>query len=253
MASSRKHPIMSAQASGYVSVIGFSLLEAVVDLVGRLEGTPTIQPNEVQASQLENGYAAAIVVLSAAVVESALNRTRYVRGDGLATGRESVTTYWQRIGPTVARNPHEAAEFAALAADLNECFAVRDAIVHSHLWEAQVVWADSGALQFAAPPQLRPGFGDQRFRAVLDPQTRQSRKLSLNLFPSRIWRRDFEAMSDNLRTVRVCHSKRVPPQVWLRNAIRRLSWPNPASRPRAMRTKFVASWIVRSRGTGDTS
>lgn len=181
---------MCAQPFGYVSVIGVSLLEAVVDLVGRLEATPPIPPNEVQTSQLENGYAAAIVVLSAAVMESALNRTRYVRGDGLAAGRESVTRYWERIGPTVARNPAEAAEFAALAADLDECFAVRDAIAHSHLWEAQVGWANSGALEFVADPQLRPGFGDQRFRAVLDPQTRQSRKLSLNLFPSRIWRRD---------------------------------------------------------------
>src|ERR1039457_2975789 len=31
-------------------------------------------------------------------------------------------------------------------------------------------------------------------------------------------------------TETVCQTKRLPPQVWLRNAIRRLSWPNPASR-----------------------
>jgi hypothetical protein len=37
-------------------------------------------------------------------------------------------------------------------------------------------------------------------------------------------------MSDNLRIEIVCHGKRVPRQVWLRNTIRRLSWPNPASR-----------------------
>jgi hypothetical protein len=84
---------MCAQPFGYVSVIGFSLLEAMVDLVGRLEANPPIPPNEVQPSQLENGYSAGIIVLAAAVVESALNRTRYVRGDGLAVARESVTRY----------------------------------------------------------------------------------------------------------------------------------------------------------------
>jgi len=43
-------------------------------LVEELEELPVTAPNDVQAGQLENGYAAGIVVLSAAVVELVLNR-----------------------------------------------------------------------------------------------------------------------------------------------------------------------------------
>jgi hypothetical protein len=182
----------------YVSVIGVSLLHAVVNLVERLEAMPLAVPNEVQTGMVENGHASAVIALTAVVLESAINRARYVRGDGLAS-RENVTTYWRRISAAAARDDADGSgmielerltlEFAGLADDLDECFALRDVIVHNHLWEAQVGW-HNGQLQFAAVPQIRPGFGDCRFRRVLDQQTRRSRKLSLNLFPTRIWRRD---------------------------------------------------------------
>ena len=41
----------------------------------------------------------------------------------------------------------------------------------------------------------------------------------------------FSDLAITYGTTRVCRSKRVPPQVWLRNAIQGLSWPRPASRP----------------------
>ena len=181
---------MGTQPTGYVSVVGFSLLQGVLTLVEKLEDLPVTPPNEVQTAEAEDGYSADIVVLSAAVVESVLSRTRYVRADGLANTRESVTQYWSRIAPGLGHSTAEINAYGDLAANLNECFAVRDVIVHSHLWEAQIQWDQGGALHFVGTPNLQAGYGDRRFQTVLNGQTRMSHRLSLNLFPSRVWRRD---------------------------------------------------------------
>ena len=45
-------------------------------------------------------------------------------------------------------------------------------------------------MKFVRPPQIREGYGDTRFKQVMDPESRLSRHLKLNLFPPRIWRRD---------------------------------------------------------------
>ena len=74
-----------------------------------------------------------------------------------------------------------------LAVDVNEVFAIRDAIVHNHIWKAKI---DPVAMKFTSPPELLPCYGRKRFLDVMDPKTRLSRKLTLNLFPSRICRGD---------------------------------------------------------------
>jgi hypothetical protein len=64
----------------YVSVLFQRLLQPLVSLC-ELLGQEGPGPNEVQASAHENGYAASLVVLVAIVLESAVNRTRFVRGE----------------------------------------------------------------------------------------------------------------------------------------------------------------------------
>lgn len=65
----------------YVSVLLVHLLQPIFDLFELLEQSDPKGPNEVQAGMLENGYAVSVIILSALVVESALNRTRYVRNE----------------------------------------------------------------------------------------------------------------------------------------------------------------------------
>jgi hypothetical protein len=107
---------MNESSLDYVSVVGTRLVQPVIDLIEKLELLSPTEPNEVQSSPTENGYSCAVVVLSALVLESALNRTRYLRKD--ASEPPHVADYFRKISND-----------GNLALDVNELFAIRDAIV----------------------------------------------------------------------------------------------------------------------------
>jgi hypothetical protein len=181
---------MPKNENGYVSVVGHSLIQPILDLVEKLESKPPVHPNEVQTGQRENGYSLAIIVLSAILFESVLNRTAYVRGE-----KQSGPDYFKEISPD-----------KRTAAEIEEIFAVRNVIAHNHLWEAKTTWSEKdGGLIFAEPPTLREGYGDRRHVAVIDPKTRKSRFLGINMFPPRIWRRDayivMKAVAKGIRVI----------------------------------------------------
>lgn len=67
--------------TGYVSVIGGNLIQPLLDLVQLLESKPKVEPNEVQTGQEENGFSCAIITLNLFLLESAFNRTKYIRGE----------------------------------------------------------------------------------------------------------------------------------------------------------------------------
>ncbi len=159
---------------GYVSIVGQALFQPVLTLVETLDSLPVLVPNELQTGQGENGYSLAIIILAVVVLESALNRTAYVRGE---------TPNGPEYFAAICRDKQ-------LSAEVEELFALRNAIAHNHLWEANFVWDESGTMRFTEPPQLRKGYGDKRHWRVMDPGNRKSRILKLNMFPSRIWRHD---------------------------------------------------------------
>jgi len=72
---------MEDNSRGYVSVIGGNLIQPILDLVQSLESKSIVEPNEVQTGQEENGFSCAIVTLSVFLLESAFNRTKYVRNE----------------------------------------------------------------------------------------------------------------------------------------------------------------------------
>jgi hypothetical protein len=162
--------------SGYLSIIGFTLIEPLLTLLETLEAASPKPPNEVQTGPWENGYSVAIVVLAVVLLESALNM---IRRHERSSGRMHVATYFAKICP----DPE-------LAEAIHEVFGVRDAIVHNHVWEAQIEWVRQQGMKFTAPPTLQEGYGDSRFKNIIEPTSRCSRRLGLNLFPPRIWRRD---------------------------------------------------------------
>jgi hypothetical protein len=176
MPQQKRADFMAKKPSGYLSIIGFRLIEPLLTLLETLEATSPKPPNEVQTSQWENGYSVAIIVLADMLLESALNMIRYHER---STGRTHVARYFETICP----DPE-------LAEDIHEVFGVRDAIVHNHVWEAQIEWVRPQGMKFTAPPKLYEGYGNDRFKHVMEPKSRCSRRLGLNLFPPRIWRRD---------------------------------------------------------------
>lgn len=181
---------MTIEPLDYVSIIGTSFIEPLLTLIDTLDSMEQCEPNEVQTSRGENGYSAAIIVLSALLAESALNRTRYVRENDGNGGQKQDKTHVVEYFFEIIKSDNRLSHLNDLALDLEEIFAVRDIITHNHVWKAQILWDIHGSPKFSSTPKLLPYYGDKRFRKILDLKTRQSKRLRLNLFPSRIWRRD---------------------------------------------------------------
>jgi hypothetical protein len=64
--------------SGYISVIGTSYIYPIVDLISKARKNNPKQPNEVQTSNIDNGYSTAIIILSVLLLESTINRMQVI-------------------------------------------------------------------------------------------------------------------------------------------------------------------------------
>jgi hypothetical protein len=171
------------QPQEYVSIIGFSYLDPIVRLIEELESLGSKGPNEVQASSIENGYSASVVILTVLLLESAIARTQYIQGNKPANKPlDFVCAIYPNSGFVDA---------------LEELFVVRDVIAHNHVWEAQYLWDDQVGLRLVSAA-LESGYGDKKFRRVIDQTNRKTRYLGINLFPTRICREDARVV---LRTV----------------------------------------------------
>jgi hypothetical protein len=156
----------------YVSVLFVHLLQPIFDLFELLEQSNPKGPNEVQAGMFENGYAVSVIVLAALVVESALNRTRYVRNEHQ---RENAVDTLKRLCAGDLPN------------DIEEVFVLRDIIAHNHIWTVEMRWDDVTGMALDSAEKL-PAYGNKNFDRVVDPKTRTTRRLHLDAFPNRIHR-----------------------------------------------------------------
>jgi hypothetical protein len=169
------------EPTGYVSVIALALLRSVMVELQELEEADAVPPNDFQTNPGENGHSLAIAMLGAVVIESAINHVRLVRHHSVRPRgrREHVVTYLARM-----RGARE------LTRDVEEVFAVRDAIVHAHQYIGAFTWDDAVGFRTVRRPRLRRGYGDDRLRAVVRDGSPHTRRLGLNLMPTRVWRRD---------------------------------------------------------------
>jgi hypothetical protein len=129
------------------------------------------------------------------LLESALSRLHYVCNVPVKKGVFRAAAYFTEI--CCCSDPE-------LTKDFEEVFAIRDTIVHGHLWEADIVdiMNDSGEvtpLKFAALPQLRKGYGNDRLKRVLDSHSLRSGRLGPHHFPRQIWRRDADLVLKAVR------------------------------------------------------
>jgi hypothetical protein len=164
----------TTKENDYVSAVFIHLLQPIADLCDRMLQLGSGEPNEVQTSVRENGYAISIIALAAFLLEGACGRARFVSGSNQR--RCSAAETFRDFG----RND--------LADKVEEIFVVRDAIAHAHLWKAKILWTEND-LRFAQPPEQLPGYGDKKFRRIVDLNSRTTRQLKLDVFPTRIHRR----------------------------------------------------------------
>ena len=165
----------------YITAVFLHFLQPIADLWDPLLSLHG-GPNEVQAAPMENGYAISVVSLTAFFFEGACGRARYFRGL-VAVGIPALGHHqWKRCSP--AETLREFGE-TALADKIEEIFVVRHAIAHAHLWKAKI---DEIDMRFTELPTRLPGYGDKNFDRIVDPSSRTTRKLKLDVFPPRIHR-----------------------------------------------------------------
>lgn len=157
----------------YISVVGKHYLWPIGDLIRSLRSHRCSGPNQVQASILENGYAASIVILLSALAESLIRRGQHFEGD----------KNWNAIGFARSRWPGERTD------QLREVFVLRDVLLHNHLWIADVGSDADGEMKLLQA-SLQEHFGDAKYRDVVDKVERVTRRLRLNVFPNRVCERD---------------------------------------------------------------
>jgi hypothetical protein len=189
--------MMTTNEIDYITAVFPNFLQPIADLSDRMLQLPSGEPNEVQTSVIENGYAIAVIGLTAFLLEGACGRARYVAGLDQEGKRWSAVETLRELAKAEDTSEREEAspegielsigegEETPLAEKIEEIFAVRHAIAHAHLWKAKV---DEIDLRFIEPPVRLPGYGDKNFDKIVDPSSRTTRKLKLDVFPTRIHR-----------------------------------------------------------------
>lgn len=156
----------------YVSVIGTSYLYPIASLLDALYKFQPKGPNEVQASSPENGYSVAIIILTVLMIESFVNRAKYLYS--VTAKRRELYRFVQSRYPD-----------SGWGEKIKELSALRDIIAHNHLWEARYGWSEEIDMKLLESKKLM-GYGDSKFDEVAESGSRLTRLLRLNIFPTRI-------------------------------------------------------------------
>ena len=184
-------------AGGILSVLGSQYYQPIADLVERLLEKEYQKPDRVSAGHRESGYAAAIIILSAAVLESFVQRDRYfyAKRDGSPISELPVAMYLKQVNKYSRHHR------------LEELFEVRNAVAHNHIWH----------IEFETPSR-----GGRRHKeSVLVPKTHRLKKLpaaqakiprtnivQFNLIPVRLDRIDVQkALSASIHALQFLSTK----------------------------------------------
>ena len=170
----------------YVSIIGVNYLHPICTLLEELDSLSLWPPNQVQASNVENGYSVAIIALTVFLLESFINRNRYDVQKNAFPKRIDPLKFVRTTYPN-----------SCLVDKLEELFVVRDVIVHNHVWEA--LFNTTGEEMELIIADLRKGYGDKKFNRVINLTNRKTRQLGINLFPTRICREDVKIVLKNAK------------------------------------------------------
>jgi hypothetical protein len=162
-----------------ITVTGSSYFQPILDLTERLIQRERRKVIAGRIGYRENGYSLSIVLLLVVALESYVGRVRYLQGK-LASGEKQTP---QRI--SVPDYLMTLRKSFRLQKSLTEVFVLRDTIAHGHIWELEVSdHLTHGQVLHRA--NLLPGYGDYKYKIVLNPRTRRSSIGGLNLVPSAV-------------------------------------------------------------------
>lgn len=162
-----------------ISVIGTQFYQPIADLISKLIARPYQKPDRVGSNYYEGGYAASVILLLAASVESLVQRDRYFYR--IANPASKTSNFVGEYSKAILRYRRHGY--------LEELFEVRNSIAHNHIWEIEFAIPPAGGRQHKRSQVVS---GTHRLSAVPPTTTRipRTQRLRLNLQPGRLDRTD---------------------------------------------------------------
>lgn len=156
-----------------ISVIGTAFLYPISDLLDNLLKRSNGEINELQASEIENGYSASVILLLIAFFESNFMREYYF--SNIEKKNKNVDTYIKTKYP----------DFPYLT-EIRECYVLRDSIMHNHIWVMEHTY-----VKYKISTSKKSDFsGNTNYNNYVDLKNRVTKKLKLNVNPILINRKD---------------------------------------------------------------
>ena len=156
-----------------ISCIGISFIEPILDLYTKLKSFKFSGHSKTQVSSIENGYSVSIVVLSILLIESVLNRVRYLEKDK----RNNLKFFDAKFNNV------------QLSTKLYEIYVLRDLIVHNHIWRISYEF-DQNYNEVMIYQKLLEGYGDKRpdrkYIDYVDKRKKCTKNLKLNINPIKV-------------------------------------------------------------------
>jgi len=174
----------------FVTVVGSDYFQPIVVLCeALLRKKPDPLELDAMTSARERGYAASICLVAVVCLESFMRRVRYLKKKDL--------TKRQRQEKSMLGLFRKLFSNHRLTCTLGEIFVLRDAIAHGQFWEVSYD-LDENWDQHVTQAIRDSIDGDTKFEATVDLSTCKSRKLGLNLLPSRVNRMDVAKVLDTI-------------------------------------------------------
>jgi len=160
-----------------ISVIGSQYLQPIADLLGAFLKRKQQKSDAVSSGYYEGAYVSSILLLLVAVVESMAARDRHFNVKARVRRHIPVPEYMKELYRYRG------------CVRLSELYIIRDAIIHNHVWVLQFLTSATGKrkLLFA---QREWWSGNDRLAQRLNPRTFRTKRLGLNVIPSRMDRKD---------------------------------------------------------------
>lgn len=155
-----------------ISCIG-SYAQPIVNLNEIMHSFKYSGQSKIKVSPRENSYAASIIGLSILMLESIINRIKYLENKNEEKNLDFFKNFFD----------------GQMYNELAEIYIMRDCIIHNHLWEFTIKYNENFEEEILDKKMVK-GYGDKKYHQYTDEESITSKNLKLNLNPINIGRDD---------------------------------------------------------------
>ena len=182
---------IQGMAEDIITVVGSSYYQPITDLIHRLLAHERLGATSVKRGYRENGYSSAIILLLVVSFESYIARVSYLqrqrpKGGKPKMKKTSVPDYLAQLRKSFS-----------LQKSLTEAFVLRDVLAHNHLWTLTVSHHERRHLILRRAVKDAE-FGDYKYSVAVNPKTRRTSVLGLNVVPTSVGLREVAKVFDVL-------------------------------------------------------